>query len=200
MLIENFRSFEVMERLGLGYDRLAAINPRLIYLQSSAYGPRGPMKGMTSNDWFAQASAGATSVNGERGGRPQFVRGTASLDWNGAFFNLEAVLIALYIRERTGRGLRVQTSQFQSSVVASTTRMAEYLACGAPPRPLGSARAHIVPDQAFATADGYLTVTALNEGLWAKLCAAIERPDLGDDPRFATNAARVANRERDRWF
>lgn len=195
VLVENFRSPEVFERLGLGYERLSAVNPRLIYLQSSAYGPRGPMHGMTSNDWFAQASAGATSVNGSAGGRGEFSRGTSALDWVGAFVNLEALLLALYMRERTGRGMMLQTSQFQSVITAGTTRLAEYFATGAAPRPLGSARPNIVPDQAFATADGYVTVTVPHDGFWPRLCAAIERPDLAGEPRFATNAARVEHRD-----
>jgi crotonobetainyl-CoA:carnitine CoA-transferase CaiB-like acyl-CoA transferase len=196
VLVENFRSSAVLERLGLGYERLAAVNPRLIYLQSSAYGPRGPMRGMTSAEWFAQASAGATSMTGSVNGAPEFSRGTAALDWNGAFVNLQALLIALYVRERTGRGMMVQTSQFQSAVVASTTRMAEYLATGIVPRPMGSARPNIVPDEAFVTADGYIMVSVPHDGFWPKLCNAIGRPELATDARFETNTDRVAHREK----
>ncbi len=195
ILVENFRSPEVMQRLGLGYSVLAKVNPRLIYLQSSAYGPTGPMHGMTNNDWFAQASAGATSVNGEAGGRGQWSRGTSTMDWVGAFVNLEGLLAALYMRERTGRGMMLQTSQYQSVVTAGTTRLAEYLATGEAPRPAGSARPNIVPDQAFATADGFISVSVPHDGFWPRLCAAIERADLMGDRRFATNAARVANRD-----
>jgi len=195
VLIENFRSPEVMERLELGYERLAAINPRLIYLQSSAFGSRGPMKGMTSNEWFAQASSGATSVMGSDGGEPEFSRGTASMDWNGAFINLQAVLIALYVRNRTGRGTMIHTSQFQSAMIASTTRIAEFLATGAAPRPMGSSRPNAVPDQAFATRDGFITISVPHDRFWQKLCRGIGRPELSNDPRFATADARVARRE-----
>jgi crotonobetainyl-CoA:carnitine CoA-transferase CaiB-like acyl-CoA transferase len=195
IVVENFRSPEVMERLGLGYARLAAANPRIIYLQSSAYGPRGPMHGMTSNDWFAQASGGATSVNGRPGGQGEFSRGTSALDWVGAFFNLEALLIALYVRERTGRGMMLEMSQYQSVITAGTTRIAEYFATGQPPHPLGSARTNIVPDQAFAAADAMITVSVPHDGFWPKLCAAIDREDLATDPRFATGTARVQQRE-----
>ncbi len=194
ILVENFRSPEVMERLGLGYSVLSKINPRLIYLQSSAYGPTGPMHGMTNNDWFAQASGGATSVNGEQGGRGQWSRGTSTMDWVGAFVNLEGLLAALYMRERTGRGMMLQTSQYQSVVMAGTTRLAEYLATGVAPRPMGSARPNIVPDQVFATSDGYISVSVPHDGFWPRLCQAIDRPDLVADPRFATNRDRVANR------
>ena len=143
-----------MRRLGLGYELLCEHNPRLIYLQSSAYGPRGPMHGMTSNEWFSQAAAGLTSVTGEAGGRQEFSRGTATLDWSGAFTNLQAILVALYVRERTGRGTFIQTSQLQSTIAGATSRIAEHLASGrAPgtaPGPMGSGRPNIVPDQVFA--------------------------------------------------
>ena len=104
VLVENFRSPEVMRRLGLGYEVLRERNPRLIYLQGSAYGPRGPMHGMMCNEPFAQAVGGLTSLTGEAGGRGQFSRGTATVDWCGAFTNLQAILVALFVRERTGRG------------------------------------------------------------------------------------------------
>ena len=193
VVIENFRSKEVMEKLGLGYRILSALNPRLIYLSSGAYGNTGPMQGMTSNEWYGQASSGATSVTGAEDGAPEFVRGIAQFDWNGAMINLEAVLTALYVREKTGRGLMIETSQFQSSLVAGTTRFAEYFATGQAPGPMGSARPNIVPDQAFATADGYVSVSVPHEGFWKKLCEALGRPDLTADPRFATNTARVIN-------
>lgn len=194
VVIENFRSGEIMERLGLGYNAMSALNPRVIYLSSGAYGNAGPMQGMTSNEWYGQASSGATSVTGAEGGPFEFVRGIAQFDWNGAMINLQAVLTALYVRERTGHGMMIETSQFQSSLVAGTTRFAEYLATGQTPLPMGSARPNLVPDQAFATADGYINVTVPHERFWAKLCNAIARPDLQHDERFATNAVRIVNR------
>ena len=195
VLVENFRSPEVMRRLDLGYEVLSERNPRLIYLQGSAYGPRGPMHGMMCNEPFAQAVGGLTSVTGEAGGPGQFSRGTATVDWCGAFTNLQAILVALFVRERTGRGSFIQTSQLQSTIVGATSRIAEYFATGEAPRPLGSARPNIVPDQAFASADGYLAVCVPHDGFWPKLCAALGRDDLRDDPRFATNRARVEQRE-----
>ncbi|MYE47160.1 MAG: CoA transferase [Chloroflexi bacterium] len=195
VLVENFRSPEVMERLGLGWDHLRELNPRLIYLQSSAFGPVGPMVGMTSNEWFSQAAGGATSLSGQPGGAPEISRGTASIDWNGAAVNLESLLVGLWVRERTGRGMRIHNSQLQSTIFGATTRIAEFLATDEPPPRLGSARSNIVPDQAFVTAEGDVAVSALNQRLWTRLCDALERRDLLDDPRFASNALRVANRE-----
>jgi crotonobetainyl-CoA:carnitine CoA-transferase CaiB-like acyl-CoA transferase len=194
VVIENFRSKEVMEKLGLGYNAMTALNPRIIYLSSGAYGNAGPMQGMTSNEWYGQASSGATSVTGAEGGPFEFVRGIAQFDWNGAMINLEALLTALYVREKTGRGMMIETSQFQSSLVAGTTRFAEYFATGQTPTPMGSARPNVVPDQAFATADGYINVSVPHEGFWPKFCAAMGRADLQTDARFSTNAKRIANR------
>ena len=194
VLLENFRSPAILERLGLGWSKLHELNPRLIYLQSSAFGPVGPLDGKPSVEWVTQAYGGATALQGPKGGPPEFSRGTSSLDWNGAMINTEAMLIALYVRARTGQGMRVQTSQFQSTLIAGTTRIAEYLATGVVPERLGSARANIVPDQSFQTADGWITVTAPHDRLWQKLCAAIERADLATDARYATMAARVEQR------
>ena len=194
VLVENFRTPEVMRDLGLGYEVLRERNPRLIYLQGSAYGSRGPMRGMICNEPFAQASGGLTSVTGEEGGRGQFSRGTATVDWCAASMNLEAILVALYVRERTGRGTFIQTSQLESTIVGATSRIAEYFATGETPRPLGSARVNVVPDQAFASADGYIAVCVPHDGFWPKLCAALERDDLREDPRFATNRGRVERR------
>lgn len=195
VLLENFRSPDILPRLGLSWERLREANPRLIYLQSSAFGPSGPLVGKPSVEWITQAFGGVTSVQGPPDGAPEFSRGTSSLDWNGAMVNTIAMLTALYVRNRTGTGMRIDTSQFHSTLVAGTTRIAEYLATGVTPRPLGTARANLVPDQAFRTADGYLTVTAPHDRIWRRLCAAIDRPDLADDARFARVADRV--RERD---
>ena len=195
ILLENFRSPEILERLGLGWDVISKLNPRLIYLQSSAFGPVGPMVGKPSNDWVTQAYGGLTSVTGEPGGKAEFSRGTSSLDWNGAMVNLEALLIALYVRNRTGKGLRINTSQFQSTLITATTRIAEYVATEVAPGPMGSARPNIVPDQAFATSDGYVTVSAVNNRLFARLATAIGRGDLASDARYAAPASRVEHRD-----
>jgi len=194
ILLENFRSPEILERLGLGWDVISNVNPRLIYLQSSAWGPVGPMVGKPSFEWVTQAFGGFTSVTGQPGGAPEFSRGIAGFDWNGAMINLEALLTALYVRNRTGRGTRINTSQFQSTLVGGMTRSAEYFATGRAPRPMGSARPNIVPDEAFKAADGYITVTALHDAMWQRLCAAIERSDLAQDARYKAMPGRVEHR------
>ena len=195
VLLENFRSPDILPRLGLSWEILHQANPRLIYLQSSAFGPTGPLVGKPSVEWITQAAGGVTSVQGQPGAAPQFSRGTSSLDWNAAMINTEAMLIGLYVRNRTGEGLRIDTSQLHSTIFTGTTRIAEYLATGVAPRPIGSGRANLVPDQAFPTADGYITVTAPHDRSWLRLCEVIQRPDLANDDRFATVADRVEQRE-----
>ncbi|GAC1344256.1 MAG: CoA transferase [Acetobacteraceae bacterium] len=195
VLIENFRSSEVMVRLGLGPDVLRAINPELIYVSSSAYGSGGPLDDMRSNEWLTEALSGFTSVTGPTGSGGEFSRGSANLDWNGAMLNTVALLAALIRRSRGHGGGYVETSQLGSSVYAGVTRFADVLAGHASPGPLGAASPHLVPDDAFATADGWITVTTPTERCWTRLCQALARPDLAQDPRFATNAARVAARD-----
>ena len=193
--IDNFRSNEVMVRLGMGYDVLSKINPRLVYVQSSAYGNKGPLKGTSTGEWSVQAYSGYTSVVGKPGGRAEFNRGTANLDWNGAMVNAQALLVALYMREKTGKGVFIETNQGQAGITLGSTRIAEYFATGTPPAPMGSGRPNIVPDQAFSTLDGYINLTVIHDGFWPKLCKAINRADLMEEPRFSTNQLRVENRE-----
>jgi len=195
VVLDNFRSADIMIRLGFGYEVMSKLNPRIIYLQASAYGSRGPLDGMVSNEWFTQAGAGYSSLNGQPGGRPEFLRGSAHLDWNGSMLNCLGLLVALYVREKTGHGMYLQTSQFQSTVYAGLTRWAEFFATDTSPERMGSARPNIVPDQAFQTALGYITVSAIHDGLWRRLCDAIGLSELADDPRFKTNRDRVEHRE-----
>ncbi len=194
VVVDNFRSGEVMERLGLGYEVQRRVNPGIIYLQASAFGNRGPWKGMLSHEWMTQAAGGYTSMNGKPEGKPEFLRGTAHLDWNAAMVNCIGLLVALYVRRRTGRGMKIETSQLHSTILAGLTRYTEYFATGVAPRPMGSSRPYVVPDQAFPTALGYISVSAIHSGIWARLCQALGRQDLMQDPRFATPERRVQNR------
>jgi CoA:oxalate CoA-transferase len=195
VVLDNFRSGDIMERLGLGYEVQRKINPKIIYLQASAYGNRGPWKGMLSHEWMTQAAGGYTSLNGKPGGEQEFLRGTANLDWNAAMINCAGLLAALYVRHKTGRGMKLETSQLHSTILAGLTRYSEYLTTGTVPGPMGSSRPNIVPDQAFLTALGYISISAVHNGIWARLCEALGRPDLIQDPRFVTNTERVKNRE-----
>lgn len=194
VLIENFRSPMIMERLGLGYEVMSALNPRIIYVQASAFGREGPWVGMFSHEWVAQTVSGFVSVTGNDEGVPEWSRATANQDWNGAMMNLVVMLAGLIRREQTGRGMMIETAQLGSSIFAGITRFAELLATGRAPRPMGSARPNLVPDQAFATADGYVCVCVPGDKFWSRLCEALDDPALGAT-RFASNESRIAHRE-----
>jgi crotonobetainyl-CoA:carnitine CoA-transferase CaiB-like acyl-CoA transferase len=194
VLIENFRSPAIMERLGLGYEVMAALNPRIIYVQASAFGREGPWVGMFSHEWVAQTVSGFVSVTGDEAGVPEWSRATANQDWNGAMVNLAIVLAGLLHREQTGRGMMIETAQLGSSIFAGITRFAEFFANQSSPRPIGSARPNIVPDQSFRTADGYINVCVPSEKFWPRLCTVMESPVL-EAARFADNESRIAHRQ-----
>ncbi len=194
VLIENFRSPAIMERLGLGYEVIAALNPRMIYVQASAFGREGPWVGMFSHEWVAQTVSGFVSLTGDQAGVPEWSRATANQDWNGAMMNLVMVLAGLLWREQTGRGMMIETAQLGSSIFAGITRFAELFASGRAPRPMGSARPNIVPDQAFRTADGYINVCVPSDKFWPRLREALDDAALATT-RFANNDSRIAHRE-----
>jgi crotonobetainyl-CoA:carnitine CoA-transferase CaiB-like acyl-CoA transferase len=194
VLIENFRSPAIMERLGLGYRVMAALNPRIIYVQASAFGRDGPWVGMFSHEWVAQTVSGFVSVTGDEDGVPEWSRATANQDWNGAMVNLAVILAGLLRREQTGRGMMIETAQLGSSIFAGITRFAELFANGGQPRPMGSARPNIAPDQSFRTADGYINVCVPTEKSWVRLCETLESPALSA-AQFADNDSRIAHRE-----
>lgn len=192
LLIENFRSPQVLERLGFDAATMAAINPRLVYVESSAFGDGGSYGDMISNEWITEALGGMVSVTGEPG-HPEFMRGTSLLDWSGAMVNAVVCLAALLDRDRTGRGSVVRTSQLGSTVFAGLTRVVESMG-GRTPRPQGSAGHAFAPDGAFATRDGYLGLSAPTQRTWTELTNVL---GLGPvvDPDLADNAARVRHRE-----
>jgi crotonobetainyl-CoA:carnitine CoA-transferase CaiB-like acyl-CoA transferase len=194
VLIENFRSPAIMERLGLGYGVMAEVNPQLIYVQASAFGREGPWVGMFSHEWIAQTVSGFVSVTGDEDGVPEWSRATANQDWNGAMMNLAVVLAALIRREQTGRGMMIETAQLGSSIFAGITRFAEMFTDRRAPRPMGSARPNILPDQAFRTADGYISVCVPSEKFWPLLRTALNAPALAAE-RFASNDLRIVHRD-----
>ena len=194
VLIENFRSPAIMERLGLGYGVLADLNPRIIYVQASAFGREGPWVGMFSHEWVAQTVSGFVSVTGDGKGVPEWSRATANQDWNGAMMNLAVVLAGLLRREQSGRGMMIETAQLGSSIFAGITRFAELFANRRVPLPMGSARPNIVPDQSFSTADGYINVCVPSNKFWLRLCEVLGSPALAA-AQFATNDSRIAHRQ-----
>jgi crotonobetainyl-CoA:carnitine CoA-transferase CaiB-like acyl-CoA transferase len=192
VLVESFRP-GVTKRLGVDYDTVAALNPRLIYASISGFGQTGPYADRPGFDLIAQGMSGIMSVTGEPGGTPVKC-GVPIADLSVGLIATNGVLAALIARARTGRGQHIDTSLFESALAMSIWETTEYWATGEAPRAMGSAHRLSAPYQAFRTSDGYVTLAALTSLQWQRLCAAIDRDALTADPRFATNAARTANR------
>lgn len=194
VFVENMRPGTV-ERLGLDYDTVSRINPRIVYASGSAWGNRGPMGRMTGTDTSVQSFSGWASLNGAPGGQWERFRHFAHLDLNTASFIMSSILQGLLVRERTGKGTRVDITMIGASMNLQTTRLAEYFATGRSPLPLGSAASTTAPHQAFLCQERrWLAVGVVHDEQWRGFCRALNLGDLVDDPRFATNPARVANR------
>jgi crotonobetainyl-CoA:carnitine CoA-transferase CaiB-like acyl-CoA transferase len=189
ILIENFRP-GVADAMGIGYERLSAVNPRLVHVSVSAFG-EGPLGALPGTDPVVQAMSGVMSVTGEVGGEPLLV-GVPIADFTGALMAVQGTLLALLARERTGRGQKVDVSMLHGLISALTTRLASYWGTGADPRANGSAHSVVAPYQAFRTSDGFIMAGVWDNG-WERFCTAVTRPDLAQDPRFADNVSRVAN-------
>jgi crotonobetainyl-CoA:carnitine CoA-transferase CaiB-like acyl-CoA transferase len=192
VLLENYRP-GVAARLGADYDTLRARNPRLIYASISGFGQTGPYAQRPGFDLIAQGVSGVMSVTGEPGGEPVKC-GVPVSDLSAGLFCAIGILSALAARERTGEGQRIDTSLWEGALALSIWETAELWSTGVAPQPLGSAHRLTAPYQALRTRDGHITVGGNNQKLWERLCAAIGRDDLPADPRFATNADRMAHR------
>lgn len=193
VLLESFRP-GVAERLGIGYDALSGRNPRLVYAAISAFGREGPWRDRPGVDGIVQAIGGIMSVTGTEEGGPVKV-GVPAADMVAGIFASQAIVAALYAREGTGRGQRVDLSLLESLLAFQVVPLSMYLAAGTPPRRLGSAAPYSAPNEAYPTADGWIQVAAYTPARWPRLCETLGRSDLVDDPRFATNADRVRNRD-----
>jgi formyl-CoA transferase len=192
ILVENYRP-GVARRLGVDYDTLAAINPRLIYCSISGFGQTGPYASRGGFDLVAQAMSGIMSATGGDGGAPVKV-GVPITDLGAGLFGLLGILCALRARRVTGRGQFVDTSLFEAGLALSAWEATEYWFTGQIPRGLGTAHRLNAPYQAFRASDGYFTVGANTDKLFIALCEAIGRPELARDPRFSDRATRLAQR------
>jgi crotonobetainyl-CoA:carnitine CoA-transferase CaiB-like acyl-CoA transferase len=192
VLVENYRP-GVMARLGLDYATLAQENPRLVYASISGYGQTGPAASKGGFDLVAQGASGIMSVTGEPG-RPPVKAGVPLTDLGAGLFALAAILAAVHWRTSSGRGQYIDTSLFEAGIALSVWEATEYFS-GQMPAPLGSAHRMSAPYQAFRCADGYVTVGAANDRAFAKLAPLLGHPEWLADPRFATDAERLRNRE-----
>jgi crotonobetainyl-CoA:carnitine CoA-transferase CaiB-like acyl-CoA transferase len=192
VIIENFRT-GTMERMGLGYSELSTLNPRLVYCQITGYGRTGPLSHQGGFDLIAQGYSGLMSVTGEAPGRAPVKVGAPVTDITAGILAAFGVVSALFERERTGKGQRVDTSLFEAGITQTYWQSAIALATGASPGPLGSAHPLAAPYQAFPTIDGWVNVGASNEATWIGLTEALNVSELREDERFRTNARRMAN-------
>ena len=191
VVVENGRP-GVADRLGIGYETLRALNPRLIYASISGFGPGGPWAMRPGYDLIAQAMSGLMSAVGSPDGDP--VKNTTPVgDLGSALFAAYGILSALIGRERTGEGQLVTASLFEAALGLSIWETAELWGTGKSPKPLGSANRMSAPYQAVEASDGWFVFAAANQKLWLALLDVIGMRELNDDPRFATNSVRVGN-------
>ncbi|QXJ24274.1 CoA transferase [Actinomadura graeca] len=192
VLIENFRP-GTMERLGLGHEQAAELNPGLVYCSITGFGT-GKGADMPGYDLVVQAVGGLMSVTGEPGNEP-VKTGVALVDVITGLHAVAGLLAGLRHRDRTGQGQRVEVSLLSSLLSALTSQAAAYVAAGVVPRALGNRHPSIVPYEVFEAADRSMVIAAGNDRQFRALCAVLERDDLARDPRFATNPGRVTDRE-----
>jgi len=191
VLVENYRA-GTMEKLGYGWNSLHALHPRLIYAAVSGFGHTGPYSHRPAYDIVAQAMGGIMSLTGPPGGPPTRV-GTSVGDIAAGLFTAVGVSAALYDREHSGRGRKIDVAMLDCQVAILENAIARYQATGEVPGPLGSRHPSITPFDSFATRDGFLIIAAGNDALFETLCRALDRPDLSQRPEFATNDLRTQN-------
>lgn len=194
VVVENFRP-GTMAKMGFSYDKLKEIKPDIIYCSISGFGHDVPQEaqGKPAYDMVAQAYSGLMSITGPMGGPPCRV-GTSVGDIVAGHQAAIAILAALWFRERTGKGQRIDISMVDGLVYILENAIVRYTIEGEVPKPLGTAHPTITPFQAFEAQDDWIIIPIGNDSLWAKFCNAIGRPDLIDDPRFKTNPLRTKNR------
>ncbi|QCO03830.1 CaiB/BaiF CoA transferase family protein [Azospirillum argentinense] len=197
VVIENFKVGGLV-KYGLDYESLKAINPGLVYCSITGFGQDGPYAKRAGYDFMIQGMGGLMSITGqpdtEAGGGPVKV-GVAVTDVFTGLYATIGVLGALAHRDRTGEGQWVNLALLDVQVAVLANQAMNYLVGGKAPQRLGNAHPNIVPYQAFATLDGHIILAVGNDGQFAKFCQVAGRPELAQDPRYATNPARVANRK-----
>ena len=192
VFIENFRP-GLIARLGFSYEQAIARNPRLIYCSISGFGQDGPEAQRSGYDIILQGMSGVTGVTGDPDGSPMRC-GLPVCDVIAGMSATEAILAALYARQQSGRGQRVETTLLGATVAALGNMAGYYLVTGEPPARVGNSHPQIAPYDLLRAADGYLNVAAGNDDLFRRFCRALDLHPLLDDPRFATNGDRVQHR------
>jgi crotonobetainyl-CoA:carnitine CoA-transferase CaiB-like acyl-CoA transferase len=197
VLIENFKVGD-LARFGLDYPSLKALNPRLVYCSITGFGQSGPYAKRAGYDFLIQGMGGLMSITGERdshpGGGPQKV-GVAVTDIMTGLYSTIAIMAALAAREKTGAGQHIDMALLDVGVAMLGNMNLNYFTSGRPPGRMGNAHPNVVPYEVFACADGHIILAAGNDGQFRKFCDVAGRPEMGTDERFATNDARIRQRE-----
>jgi len=193
VLVENFRP-GTLEKFGLDFETLHELNPKLIYCSITGFGQTGSMRDRPGYDFMIQALGGIMSITGEPEGEPMKV-GVAVVDLFAGQNAVIAILAALQARTLTGQGQRLDISLFDSQLGWLANVSSNFLISGKLPKRYGNAHANIVPYQSFEAADGWFAIAVGNDRQFTRMCEMLARPDLAADERFATNTARVHNRE-----
>jgi len=191
VLTENYRR-GTLEKLGLGYDVLAKVNPGLIYCAVSGYGRNGPFGDKGGFDLIAQGFSGLMSITGEPGREP-VKSGSPVADINAGLLAAVGIAAAYTHKLKTGQGQVVDTSLLEAALQQTYWHAAINFATGASPGPSGSAHLLTAPYQAFRTSDGWINIGGANQANWERIAEVLGHPEWRDDPRFATNSARMAN-------
>ena len=192
VVVENFRK-GTLEKLGVGYEELKKINPKIILCEISGYGRTGPYADKGGFDLIAQGMSGLMSITGESKGKPPMKVGAPVTDITAGILAATGVLAALVSRATTGVGQRVDTSLYEAGIVHTYWQSAIASATGIAPGPLGSAHPLTAPYQAFQTKDKWITVGASNQNTWLKLIDALEVKELQENQKFNSNANRMQN-------
>ena len=193
VMIESFRA-GALDRMGLGYDAIKQRNPGLVYCSISGYGRTGPLAEMPGYDLIIQAYSGLMHLTGDPDGLPLRV-GFSLVDLFAGMMAYGSILTALRHRERTGQGQWVEAALLDGQVATLSYHATGYFGTGVEPQRMGSGHPSLVPYQSFESSDGYFIVGCANQGLWERLCRALDKPEFLADPRFATNTDRVAHRQ-----
>lgn len=193
VLVENYRT-GVLEKSGLGYQDLHALNRRLVYCSISGYGRTGPFAERPGYDAILQAEGGIMSISGPEEGPPSRV-GISIIDISTGMFSATAILAALRYRDLTGEGQLIDMSLLDSNVALLANIAGNYLIGGVVPRSYGNAHPNLTPYGAFRACDRWFVLGVANDRQWGSLCHVIGREGLKDDPRFVANSDRLANRD-----
>ncbi len=193
ILIENFK-VGGLKKYGLDYEKLAKVNPKLIYCSITGFGQTGPYAHRAGYDYIIQGMSGFMSITGEPDGAPQRA-GVAITDIFTGVYATSAILAALHMRARTGKGQHIDMSLLDSAVCVMANQALNYLTTGNPPQRTGNYHPNLTPYQVFECRDGHIIIATGNDGQYQRLCDILGLPEMASAPEYLKNANRVENRE-----